>query len=124
MYSQDGLDPPKPKPTSLEPPDPDAEVLDPALISPMTTTAQERINTESLNLLSNVAVNHIQQQGSEAMGPRIGGGDTPAIGWSNGDGMFLSPCDSSIGGMPSDNFETDLSEFLQGHVHLGLMEGW
>lgn len=37
--------------------------------------------------------------------------------------MFLSPIDG-FGGLPLDNFDAELSEFLQGNANLGLMEGW
>jgi hypothetical protein len=43
--------------------------------------------------------------------------------WGNGEEPF-SDMDGGMGGIPVDNFEDDLSEFLQGSVNFGLMEGW
>jgi hypothetical protein len=29
-----------------------------------------------------------------------------------------------MGGIPVDNFEDDLTDFLQGNINFGFMEGW
>lgn len=69
--------------------------------------------TDNLGILSDAAALATQQQMD------IGHGYT----FPDDPNVFLSPVES-IGAIPSDNFDTELSDFLQENVHLGMMEAW
>lgn len=79
-----------------------------------TVVHEARLNTDSLSLLSNLAVDHLQQQN--------GGTNVDVLEWNNGE-TFLSPSDG-MSGILVDNFDSELSDFLQGNAHFGSMEGW
>jgi hypothetical protein len=94
--------------------DRDSQVLDAVHMGP-TLDPPVRLNTDNLDLLSNAAIEHLNHQSERFAG------EIP--NWGNGEELF-SDVDGGMGGIPVDNFEDDLSEFLQGSVHFGLMEGW
>jgi hypothetical protein len=89
--------------------DQDEDVIIPTAIA----VHEARLNTDSLSLLSNLAVDHLQQQN---------GTNGDVLEWHNGE-MFLSPSDS-MNGILIDNFDSELSDFLQGKINFGSMEGW
>ncbi|KAH8653222.1 hypothetical protein BGZ60DRAFT_460984 [Tricladium varicosporioides] len=65
-------------------------------------------HTHGLQMLSDVALDNLEQQAGQH--------DFTFEG-----NMYL-PCDGEMGELYIDNFETDLSDFLNGHIQLGLME--
>jgi len=88
----------------------------------------ESLDTQSLDVLSNVASESMQQLAAESIQQPTAIAETEYT-YLDEANMLLAEGGGMHGlngveGFPTDNFETELSEFLQGTVHLGMVDGW